>query len=66
VEGACLQAAVDLENALNEYVDANSKWDQCIGSDYCTTRDVQPYWTRASGDLDGFDSKLAAIRKPGK
>jgi hypothetical protein len=60
IEGICLiSVAVHLEDALNQYITAVNKWNDCIESVSCEDPPVQKHWTnastlitRASGNLD--------------
>ena len=56
--------AIELEDALTQYVGANNEWDRCIQSDYCSSPDLQDYWTAASKNLDTYDEHLEAMKKP--
>jgi hypothetical protein len=50
--GACLNAAAHAENALNNYISAQQKWDGCIEDTYCDTDSITPglqaLWSKAT------------------
>ncbi len=51
----CIATAVLLEEAFNEYIQANTAWGDCIASSSCSMDSVQPklqrHWSTASGKL---------------
>lgn len=56
LDGPCLQAGRRLESALNEYMEAQDKWAECIEDTDCSTDTVQPdlqvHWSAATRSLD--------------
>jgi hypothetical protein len=50
-----LEVGVPLENALNSYIDANNRWNDCIGDLGCSLDSIEPRlqrdWRKASQEI---------------
>jgi hypothetical protein len=61
----CLDAAGAGESAMNSYVTAYNTWNDCIGSDSCTTdsidSDLQQDWAEAIPKVKQARSRLEAV-----
>jgi hypothetical protein len=56
LSGACLDAGVSYETALNHYIEAASKWSNCVSSYSCTFKKINGYmqsqWLAASSKIE--------------
>ena len=64
---ACLSVvAVPAEAAMNAYVKAYNKWNNCFNDDYCTTDSISPElqapWGTATGKIERAQAGLEQIR----
>lgn len=63
--GKCLAAAVAAEKALNAYIKAYNKWNNCIEDDSCDTDSITPalqtIWTTATGQDQKAKDDVDAI-----
>jgi hypothetical protein len=58
----CLSSvAVPLEEALNQYITAVNKWNDCIQSVSCEDPPVQKHWTNASEEINKASDALDKI-----
>jgi hypothetical protein len=61
----CLNAAAAGESALNSYTSAYNTWNDCIGSDSCTTdsidSELQQDWEEARPKVKQARSRLEAV-----
>lgn len=51
-------AYADLGDALSEYSQASSYWNDCIVADYCTpsTETLNEYWSKSTTSLESVKS----------
>ena len=64
---SCLRkVAVKLENALNNYVNSNNKWNSCITNFGCDVDSIDPYlqkqWAAASKNVKAAAANLQQLR----
>lgn len=57
------EVGVPLEDALNAYIKAYNKWNDCIGDTYCDIDDVdlQTPWQKASESIDDAEEDLEEL-----
>jgi hypothetical protein len=57
------EAGVPLENALNQYLKANTQWSNCVGNVSCTTdsilHDLREKWGEASDQISDAEAYLS-------
>jgi hypothetical protein len=59
----CLLAGRQLELAFNQYLAANTYWENCITSTYCTVDEskLQTHWSTASSRISDYENMLTAM-----
>ena len=64
---ACLDVAVELEDAVQKYFDAHGIWKDCIDSAACTTDSIltqlQGLWQEATDFIEAAEDALRGMRE---
>lgn len=65
LEPECIEVGVPLENALNKYIEASSKWNDCVWELSCEDaeqdRKLQPRWASAATYIERAKSRLGEL-----
>lgn len=65
LSGKCLSAATDGEKALNDYIKAYNRWNDCVGNIDCNNDSITPtlqsWWAKATLADDNAKAALSSI-----